>query len=367
MNMIPESRENPSMPWSMGPVGAFTNGAFPERLIRGAVVVRSRNLASALENAVDELAKVREAFNAIAKVKKEPVVELWRMVAEQPAALRYEIYDVVEDAARNSAIQMGTVGLAFSGGGIRSASIQSGVPARRGSARTAEAVRLPFHRLGRRLHRHVVRGLGPARRRRKPKTPNQPPRTIQEYREHLTRWRTSKSSSTRAGARQGEAVRRWASPATIGDCLEAAVPQPCSERTVEEEPAPIYHLRAHSNYLAPNTGLLSINTWTMVSVYLRNLFLNQFILLPMMLAVIAVPRLGLLLFTHPTSGRMISLARGWLALHDSWPVLAVLLSAIVAMSITLPVPVDSLGAVDRAAASAGGQRNGRRSHSWALE
>ena len=62
----------------------------------------------------------------------------------------------------------------------------------------------------------------------------------------------------------------------------------------------------------------------MVSVYLRNLFLNQFIVLPMMLAMIALPRLVLLLFTQRSSGKMIALAREWLEGHHGWPVHAVL-------------------------------------------
>ncbi len=73
-------------------------------------------------------------------------------------------------------------------------------------------------------------------------------------------------------------------------------PPPRLKRVVDEEPQPIHHLRSYSNYRAPKVGFLSIDTWTMVSVYLRNLLLNQFILLPMTLAAIAVPRLLLLLF-----------------------------------------------------------------------
>ena len=62
----------------------------------------------------------------MAKAKQRIVVQLERLVAEQPRISRYEIDDVVEDAARQSATRMGTVGLAFSGGGIRSATFNLG-------------------------------------------------------------------------------------------------------------------------------------------------------------------------------------------------------------------------------------------------
>jgi hypothetical protein len=38
-------------------------------------------------------------------------------------------------------------------------------------------------------------------------------------------------------------------------------------RIVEEEPEPVYHLRAYSNYLSPQLGLVSIDTWTLISIF----------------------------------------------------------------------------------------------------
>lgn len=57
------------------------------------------------------------------------------------------------------------------------------------------------------------------------------------------------------------------------------------------EPSPIRHLRAYSNYMTPQLGLLSADTWTLVATVARNLILNWTVFLPLMLAALLVPRL----------------------------------------------------------------------------
>ncbi len=47
-----------------------------------------------------------------------------------------------------------------------------------------------------------------------------------------------------------------------------------------EEPEPIRHLRAYSSYLTPKLGLTSADTWTAVTLVVRNLVLNWLILIP---------------------------------------------------------------------------------------
>ncbi|HKW42026.1 MAG TPA: patatin-like phospholipase family protein [Gemmatimonadales bacterium] len=61
---------------------------------------------------------------------------------------------------------------------------------------------------------------------------------------------------------------------------------------VEPEPVPIRQLRAYSNYLAPRLGLLSADTWTLLAIYLRNLFLNWLVILPLLAAVLLLPILA---------------------------------------------------------------------------
>ena len=54
---------------------------------------------------------------------------------------------------------------------------------------------------------------------------------------------------------------------------------------------PIQFLRQYSNYLTPKLGFFSADTWTMVSIYLRNLILNQSVLVSLIAAVLLLPRI----------------------------------------------------------------------------
>lgn len=55
------------------------------------------------------------------------------------------------------------------------------------------------------------------------------------------------------------------------------------------EPPPIRFLREYSNYLTPQLGALGADTWTVISIYLRNLLLNQLILVLFLFALLLVP------------------------------------------------------------------------------
>ncbi len=59
------------------------------------------------------------------------------------------------------------------------------------------------------------------------------------------------------------------------------------------EPNPIEHLREYNNYLSPRLGLFSVDTWTLASTVLRNMFLNWLVFLPLLMAALLVPRLML--------------------------------------------------------------------------
>jgi hypothetical protein len=60
---------------------------------------------------------------------------------------------------------------------------------------------------------------------------------------------------------------------------------------LDPEPKPIYNLRVYANYLTPKKGLLSPDTWTLIAVYLRNLFLNWLVFLPAIMTFLMLPRL----------------------------------------------------------------------------
>ena len=72
-----------------------------------------------------------------------------------------------------------------------------------------------------------------------------------------------------------------------------------STRTVW--PDPIRWLRRYSNYLTPQKGLLTIDTWAAVSVWLRNTILNQIILLSSLLFALLLPHAPLLAGFDATS------------------------------------------------------------------
>ncbi|MBP7147081.1 MAG: hypothetical protein KBD01_06020 [Acidobacteria bacterium] len=64
-------------------------------------------------------------------------------------------------------------------------------------------------------------------------------------------------------------------------------------RPLSHEALPIRHLRRFSNYLTPRRGLMSADTWTLLATYIRNLFVNWTVLLPLLFVVVMLPRLWL--------------------------------------------------------------------------
>ncbi|MDQ6622033.1 MAG: patatin-like phospholipase family protein [Verrucomicrobiota bacterium] len=65
--------------------------------------------------------------------------------------------------------------------------------------------------------------------------------------------------------------------------------QPRHHTRPNPEPEQIQNLRSYSNYLSPRLGLFSADTWTLVGIYLRNLILNWFVLIPLLAALLTVP------------------------------------------------------------------------------
>jgi len=74
------------------------------------------------------------------------------------------------------------------------------------------------------------------------------------------------------------------------------------------EASPIRHLRQYSNYLSPKLGFLSADTWTLVAIYLRNLMVNWLVLVPLSLALLAIPRLSAAIVAIPSC----AIPPGWL-------------------------------------------------------
>jgi hypothetical protein len=63
-----------------------------------------------------------------------------------------------------------------------------------------------------------------------------------------------------------------------------------------DEPKQIKNLREFTNYLTPRAGLMSADTWVGIATIARNLALNWFLFLPMLLLTVAVPKFVAALF-----------------------------------------------------------------------
>lgn len=73
--------------------------------------------------------------------------------------------------------------------------------------------------------------------------------------------------------------------------VEAELMSQTQSSVLRPEPEPIPYLRNHANYLRTQRGLLSIDTWTFGATIVRNLILNWLVLIPLMIAVLALPKL----------------------------------------------------------------------------
>ena len=96
-------------------------------------------------------------------------------------------------------------------------------------------------------------------------------------------------------------------PQGLAGVAEALRHKPQPQHDIE--PSPITHLRMYSNYLTPRLGLLSADSWTLIGTYLRNLILNWLVLVPFLLALLALPLFyRALVRTHPSVEFMASCA-----------------------------------------------------------
>jgi glycerophosphoryl diester phosphodiesterase len=153
------------------------------------------------------------------------------------------------EAPLRRALRMNLLGLAFSGGGIRSATFNLGVLqslSKIGLLRQCDYL-------------STVSGGG----------------YIGSW---LAAWIRRESMAAQAGGVMVEMQRRLSPVRT---------PDPMDERV-----RPIRFLREYSNYLTPRTGFFSADTWTMFGIYLRNALLNQVIIVSLFGALLLTPRLA---------------------------------------------------------------------------
>lgn len=99
-------------------------------------------------------------------------------------------------------------------------------------------------------------------------------------------------------------------PQGLGGVIEElATPAPNS---VDPEPAPVRHLRDYTSYLAPRSGLLSADRWSLAAIIVRNLLLNWSILVPAFAALLLLPILNTYAFSW-TRGHMDANYLLWIA------------------------------------------------------
>jgi hypothetical protein len=76
-----------------------------------------------------------------------------------------------------------------------------------------------------------------------------------------------------------------------GVCYQLETNSPSKKNSGLSEPETVIHLREYSNYLSPKLGLFSLDTWTLLATYLRNLSLNWLVFLPLMIGILLLPHL----------------------------------------------------------------------------
>ncbi len=98
-------------------------------------------------------------------------------------------------------------------------------------------------------------------------------------------------------AREGIDIVEEELQPTRTERLESVRKRESQDAKSHTEPPPIRFLREYSNYLTPRLGALGADTWTVITIYFRNLLLNQAILNSFLFALLLIPYIAVWL-TH---------------------------------------------------------------------
>ena len=102
-------------------------------------------------------------------------------------------------------------------------------------------------------------------------------------------------STVSGGGYIGSWLTMWA---TRAGGVDKIVPKLKTDGCMSEHD-PIGHLREYNSYLSPTVGAVSSDLWTLVATVLRNVLLNWLVLVPLLLAVLTIPRAYLAILTLP--------------------------------------------------------------------
>ena len=99
-------------------------------------------------------------------------------------------------------------------------------------------------------------------------------------------------STVSGGGYIGGWLMAWMRHQQIGvHQIEGKLSSPSDPRSNAADQPEVHFLRSFSNYLTPRRGLLSADFWAFVASYLRNMLLNQLILVLSLLALLLAPRM----------------------------------------------------------------------------
>jgi patatin-like phospholipase len=243
----------------------YPGPAFIEKLVELDQTVAADKLATAASrmDAIALLIANPDRVREIARANAVPVPfamahlqELEQIDAARNDGNRAAAADVAADAGGSPlrhALNRNLVGLAFSGGGIRSATFSLGV--------LQALAKLDVLRHCDYLS--TVSGGG-----------------------YIGTWFTAWMQRQA----QGETALEARTAAQTHDVIRQRLSPSHSPSPLDSRIRPIRYLREFSNYLTPKTGFFSADTWTMVAIYIRNVLLNWMVLIPLIAAVLLVPR-----------------------------------------------------------------------------
>ncbi len=117
--------------------------------------------------------------------------------------------------------------------------------------------------------------------------------------------------AARQNVEEAKRALHWNKRAALKRCYQAVIQALAGESATtsgDPWPQPIRHLREYTSYLAPALGL-SLDSWTLAAIVFRNLFINWLMLLPLLLAAVALPQVAY--FFSRDVARALAQSSGW--------------------------------------------------------
>src|SRR5213079_1555594 len=97
-------------------------------------------------------------------------------------------------------------------------------------------------------------------------------------------------SSVSGGGYIHQWLAAWSKRKGFGEVAQKLIPLPDKD-SPQSHPEPICWLRRYSNYLTPERGLFTADTWVMIASWLRNTLLNQVMLISGLLFLALLPHI----------------------------------------------------------------------------